>query len=175
MSNNYFRLIDRTLFAAATPGQSRHGSDGNEEVLRIPQSFSITGVSPSDCLMSHPEHTWARGLTLPQKYSRCIVLSWPTPLRWKGFTPPQRCSRCIFQLWSTGNSWREIVRCILFPRLLIWSEMQTAFSHLWSEVTVSISYEDNECIYIYIYIYIYWLIRREILAKNRAVRFSGAE
>ena len=38
--------------------QSRRGpeSDGNEGVLRIPQSSSITGASPSDFLMSYPGH-----------------------------------------------------------------------------------------------------------------------
>ena len=29
------------------------GNDGNKEVLCIPQSSSITGASPSDCLMSY--------------------------------------------------------------------------------------------------------------------------
>ena len=36
--------IDRTLSGATTPGQSGHGSDGNEGVLRIPQSSCITGT-----------------------------------------------------------------------------------------------------------------------------------
>ena len=31
--------------------QSGPGSDGNEELLRIPQSSSITGTSASDCLV----------------------------------------------------------------------------------------------------------------------------
>ena len=35
--------IDRTLSGATTPGQSGPGSDGNEGVLHIPQSSSITG------------------------------------------------------------------------------------------------------------------------------------
>ena len=38
---------------ATTPGQSEPGSDGNEGVLRIPQSSSITGASPSNCLVSY--------------------------------------------------------------------------------------------------------------------------
>ena len=41
--------IDKTLSGATTPGQSEPGSDGNEWVLRIPQSSSITGTSSSDC------------------------------------------------------------------------------------------------------------------------------
>ena len=48
--------IDRTLSGATTPGQSETGSDGNEGVLHIPQSSSITGAS-SDCLVSYPRHS----------------------------------------------------------------------------------------------------------------------
>ena len=44
--------IDMTLSGATTPVQSSPRSDGNEEVLCIPQSFGITGTSPSDCLVS---------------------------------------------------------------------------------------------------------------------------
>ena len=44
--------IDKTLSGATTLGQSELGSDGNEGVLCIPQSSSITGISPSDCLVS---------------------------------------------------------------------------------------------------------------------------
>ena len=47
-------LIDRTLSGATTPGQSGPGSDGNEGILYIPQSSSITGASPTDCLVSYP-------------------------------------------------------------------------------------------------------------------------
>ena len=45
--------MDRTQSNATTLGQS--GSDGDEGVLRIPQSSSITGASSSDCSMeSYP-------------------------------------------------------------------------------------------------------------------------
>ena len=37
--------------------QSRPWSDGNEGVLRFPQSSSITGTSPSDCLVSDIRHS----------------------------------------------------------------------------------------------------------------------
>ena len=43
--------IDRTLSGATTLGQSGPGSNGNEGVLRIPQSYSLTGTSSSDCLV----------------------------------------------------------------------------------------------------------------------------
>ena len=48
--------MDRTLLGATTTSQSGPGSDGNEGVLHISQSFSITGASPSDCLVSYPRH-----------------------------------------------------------------------------------------------------------------------
>ena len=38
-------------------GQSGPGSNGNEEVLHIFQSFTITGATPSDCLVSYPGHS----------------------------------------------------------------------------------------------------------------------
>ena len=44
--------MDRTL-SASTPSQS---GPGNERGFGIPQSSSITGNSPSDCLVSYPEH-----------------------------------------------------------------------------------------------------------------------
>ena len=49
--------MDRALSGATTPGQSGPGSDGIEEVLCIPQSFSTAGTSPSDCLVSYTGHS----------------------------------------------------------------------------------------------------------------------
>ena len=49
------RPIDRTLPGATTQGQSVPGSNGNEGVLRIPQSSSIIETLPSDCLVPY---TW---------------------------------------------------------------------------------------------------------------------
>ena len=56
MSNSSIWAIDRNLSGAITPAQSSPGSDNNEGVLCIPQSSSITGTSPSDCLVLYPEH-----------------------------------------------------------------------------------------------------------------------
>ena len=42
--------------------QSGPGSNGNKDVLYIPQSSSITGTSPSDCLVSYPEHLLQGGI-----------------------------------------------------------------------------------------------------------------
>ena len=56
--------IDKTLLDATTPGQSGPGMDGNKEVFRIPQSSSITGTLPSDCLVSYPGHLFGGRLPL---------------------------------------------------------------------------------------------------------------
>ena len=67
------------LSDATTPDQSGPGSHGNKGFLRIPQSSSITGTSPSDCSVSYTGHTCG------------------------GLTPLQRCSRCILQPTPTGQ------------------------------------------------------------------------
>ena len=58
-----------TLSGVTTPGQSRPGNIGNEEVLRNPQSSSITGTSSSDCLMSYSEHSLVRSYSSVEKQS----------------------------------------------------------------------------------------------------------
>ena len=58
MSNKSIWPIDRILSGAPTPSQTRPGwSDVIEGVLGIPQSYCITGASPSDCLMAYPGHS----------------------------------------------------------------------------------------------------------------------
>ena len=44
-----YLTINETLSGAATPDQSGPGNDGNEGVLCIPQSSSITGIPQLDC------------------------------------------------------------------------------------------------------------------------------
>ena len=53
--------IDWALSGATTQGQSGPGSDDNEGVLYIPQSSSITGTSPSDCLVLYQDTRWGAG------------------------------------------------------------------------------------------------------------------
>ena len=60
MSNSSIWLIDRILSGATSPGQSRPGSNGNEGILHIPQSF-IIGAVPSDALISYPGHPFGVG------------------------------------------------------------------------------------------------------------------
>ena len=77
MQISSIKPIDRALSGATTPGQSGPGSNSNEGVLHILQSSSITGTSPSDCLVPYSGHSWG-GLTPLQKCSRCILQPQPT-------------------------------------------------------------------------------------------------
>ena len=47
-------------------------------VLHIPQSSSIAGTSPSDCLVSYPGHSLGGGLTSLQRSSQYILQPQPT-------------------------------------------------------------------------------------------------
>ena len=60
MSNSFIWSIDRTLSGTTTSGQSGPGSNGNEGVLHVPQSFKI-GALPSNFLMSYPRYLLGRG------------------------------------------------------------------------------------------------------------------
>ena len=57
-------LIDRILSGDPVPGQNGPGSNSHEEVLHISHSSSITGTSPSDCLLSYPGYSFGRVLPL---------------------------------------------------------------------------------------------------------------
>ena len=56
-----FNPLIGPLSGATTQGQSGPGSHGNQGVLCIPQSSSIAGTSPSDCLMPYPGHSLVVG------------------------------------------------------------------------------------------------------------------
>ena len=58
------------LTGQTTPGKSGPWSNGNEEVLHIPQ-ISKAGNSPSDGLMSCLRHSLGGGLTPLQRCSQC--------------------------------------------------------------------------------------------------------
>ena len=71
-------LIELALSGATTPGHSGPGSNGNERVLCIPQSSSITGTSPSDCFVAYPGHS------LGESYPSVVMQSVysVTPANW---------------------------------------------------------------------------------------------
>ena len=76
MSNTYIWPIDRTLTGATTLGQRGPGNDGNEGVLCIPQSSSITAEIQS--VYSTAPANWTIQDTC-----------------WGSINPLQRCNRCI--------------------------------------------------------------------------------
>ena len=69
MSNSSIWPIDRNLSGAATKVQSKPGRDGNEGVLYISQSCSITGASQSDYLVSYPGHSLGESYTSAEMQS----------------------------------------------------------------------------------------------------------
>ena len=77
-----------------TLGQSGPGSDGNEEVVRIPQSSNIAGTSPSDCLESYQDTRWGGGsYPSAEKHSVYSI----APADWaKTF---KNCSECTYYNW----------------------------------------------------------------------------
>ena len=60
MSNISIWPKNVTESGATIPDQNWTGSNGNEGVLGIRQSSSITGASPSDCLMLYQRHLLVR-------------------------------------------------------------------------------------------------------------------
>ena len=69
MPNSSIWPIYRTLSGATTLGQNEPGSDGNEGLLCIPQSSSITGASPSDCWVLYLGHSLGESYPLPEMQS----------------------------------------------------------------------------------------------------------
>ena len=79
------------------------GSNGNEGILRIPQSSNIPGTSPSDCLVSYPGHSLVGG-------------SYPSA-EWQSvyFTAPAN--------WA--KIYKEILNTVSIP--LLWSSLDSTW------------------------------------------------
>ena len=60
------------LSGATTPGQGGPGSDGNEGVLHIHQSSSITGTSTLDCLVSYTRTLVVEGGSYPSAKKQLV-------------------------------------------------------------------------------------------------------
>ena len=104
MSNSSIWSIHRTLSGDTTPSQSGPGSDSNEGVCHIPQTSSITGASPSDCLVSYSGHS-LRCLTSLQRCSLYILQHQPTGLPWERY---ESLHPINYKLNSTTNSWMAL-------------------------------------------------------------------
>ena len=114
MSNSSILPIDRTISGATTPGQSGPESDGIIRDTRIPQSSSITGASPSNCL-------YYLGHSL------------------EGFTPLKRFNRYILQSQPTGWFCKEYSLRIVIPayraKLSIWENSEQFFCIVLPRIT----------------------------------------
>ena len=83
MWNSSIWPIDSTFAGATTQDQSGPGIDGNEGVLCIPQSSSITGTSPSDFLSVIARTLWKGGSYLSAEMQLvCILQPHPFGLYW---------------------------------------------------------------------------------------------
>ena len=80
MWNSSIWPIDKILSGATTLGSSGPGSDGNEGVLHILQSSSITAAPPLDCLVLYPGNILMCGDILPLcSNAFCVFYSYPPP------------------------------------------------------------------------------------------------
>ena len=70
--------MDRAQLGATTPDQSGLESDDNEGVFCIPQSFSNSGISPSNCSVLYTGHSLVVvGGVLPLRREAVNVFSSP--------------------------------------------------------------------------------------------------
>ena len=84
--------------------QSRPGSDGNKGVFCIPQSSSIAGASPSDCLVSYLGHSLGGVLLLCREAVGV-------------FYSPNRLGKRVEEVESRGRN--NLHQVIWFPVFLI--------------------------------------------------------
>ena len=102
MSNSSTWPTDRTLSGTTTLSQSGPGSDGNELVLCIPQSSSITRALTSECLMSYPRYWLVKRGSYPPAENKPIRKSFKK--RWLSFIT---CIRIFSEIqWGT-SSWTK--------------------------------------------------------------------
>ena len=118
--------IDRTLPGATTPDQSGPGSNGNERVQHIPQSFKIE-ASPLNGSMSYPGHSLE--VTYPSAEMQSVYST--APANWVvylvGSEEANDCSvsslsdlfRNVSHLRKTKVGWRGCLS--LFKSFSIWS------------------------------------------------------
>ena len=138
--------IKRTLLCATISGQSGPGSDGNEKVLRIPLSSSITVASPSDCIVSYLGHLLGVVLPLCRENSNLECANTSRTLQDNDFIPglsethPHIClsSQVHLPIWVDKyissyviekNKFLHIVLCVLVVCHLKFT-LQYEFSNL---------------------------------------------
>ena len=79
--------------------QSGPGSDGNEGMLRIPQSSNTAGTSPSDCLVSYQGHSLGAG-SYPSAEVQSVYST--APADWAKYSLGNAGSLTAMHLFSSG-------------------------------------------------------------------------
>ena len=87
---NKQEYLFKPLSGATSPGQSGPRSDGNKGILFIPQSFSITGASPSDCFVSYTEHSQGKSYLSAEMQSVYSTVQAGWAIKYNKMTPPQK-------------------------------------------------------------------------------------
>ena len=105
-------------------GQREPGSNGNEGVLNIPQSSSITRASPSDCVVSYPGHLWKGSLISLPRCNLHIKRLQPTGSQDTRWVSPILCRDAISVFYSANRQGHRI----LVGGILSSAEMQSANS-----------------------------------------------
>ena len=127
--------IDRTLSSATTLSQSGPGSDGNEGKLHIPQSSSITGTSPSDCLVSYPRQSSGEVLPLEMQsvYSTAYHPTQPTGQNLLGFFS----GICVVRQFFVGFPvcFFKVLSWMFWNCLWFWVFYYSVFHYYWEMVT----------------------------------------
>ena len=96
MSNSSIWPIHRNLSVATTAGQNGPESDGIKGVLYISESSSITGVSPSEFLVSYPWDSLGGG-----SYHTAEMQSVYPPTSWLGSITIKSIEKCKKSKWES--------------------------------------------------------------------------
>ena len=102
-----------TVSGVTTSGQSGPESDGNKEVLLIPESFGITGASPSECLASYLGHSLQK--SYPSAWDAVDVFCSPSRLGHISYFRNANITAYIVKMFRTFNnhSWGTLSKAIL--------------------------------------------------------------
>ena len=93
-------------------GQSGLGSDGNEGVLRIPKSSSITGASPSNWLMLYPGYLFGRrSYSSAEMQSMYSTAPSDWAMQWKGLEPNHQMQFSVKSRLLIGEGLTTLQRC----------------------------------------------------------------
>ena len=130
MPKSFIWPIVRAVSGATTLSQSRPGSDGKDRLLYIPKSASITGTSPSYCLISYSGHSL--GESYPSAEMQSDVFCSSSRL---GHFLKQWCWRGYWFLghfcWSLARRYFNLISINDLHRLLA-TNINSSYERKWS-------------------------------------------